>query len=49
MGSICIYEIIIKSKGWNNLGREGASTYYEKEGYRIDLISQTDPFTLIAK
>ena len=44
-----IYEIIIKSKGWNNVGREGASTYYEKDGHRIDLISQTDQLTLIAK
>ena len=36
-----VYKIIIKSKGWSNVGREGASTYYEKDGHRIDLISQT--------
>ncbi|MCG7346372.1 hypothetical protein MHZ92_19900 [Sporosarcina sp. ACRSL] len=44
-----VYEIIIKSKGWRNVGREGASTYYEKEGHIIDLISQTDELTIIAK
>ncbi|MCM3745385.1 hypothetical protein M3193_14760 [Sporosarcina luteola] len=44
-----MYEIIIKSKGWSKAGREGASTFYEKEGHRIDLISQTDQLTLIAE
>lgn len=44
-----VYEIIIKLKGWSNVGREGASTSYEKDGHRIDLISQTDQLTLIAK
>lgn len=44
-----IYELIIKSKGWSNVGREGAATYYEKDGHRIVLISQTDQLTLIAK
>lgn len=43
-----IYEIIIKSKGWSKAGREGALTFYEKEGHRIELISQTDQLTLIA-
>ncbi|MBN6887292.1 hypothetical protein ACUXCC_002316 [Cytobacillus horneckiae] len=36
------YELVIKAKGWKFVDREGASTYYEKEGYRIDLISTTD-------
>ena len=44
-----VYEIIIKSKGWSNVGREGAATNYEKDGHRIVLISQTDQLTLIAK
>ncbi|AEN88386.1 hypothetical protein BMWSH_1503 [Priestia megaterium WSH-002] len=38
---------MIKSKGWKERDREGASTYYEKGNQRIDLISQTDELTLI--
>ncbi|WP_369361765.1 hypothetical protein [Priestia megaterium] len=38
---------MIKSQGWKEKEREGASTYYEKEDKKIDLISQTDELTLI--
>ncbi len=41
------YKLVIKSKGWKEREREGASTYYEKGNQRIDLISQTDELTLI--
>ncbi|MFS8604563.1 hypothetical protein LRO89_18310 [Priestia megaterium] len=41
------YKLVIKSKGWKERDREGASTYYEKGNQRIDLISQTDELTLI--
>lgn len=34
-------------QGWKEKEREGASTYYEKEDKKIDLISQTDELTLI--
>ncbi|MED3939119.1 hypothetical protein [Priestia megaterium] len=41
------YKLVIKSKGWKERNREGASTYYEKGNKIIDLISQTDKLTLI--
>lgn len=41
------YKLVIKSKGWKERDREGASTYYEKGNQRIDLISQTDELILI--
>ena len=41
-----IYGQIIKFKGWSKVDREGASTYYEKDGHKIDLISQTKLLTL---
>ncbi len=41
------YKLVIKSQGWKEKEREGASTYYEKEDKKIDLISQTDELTLI--
>ncbi|MBY0064372.1 hypothetical protein [Priestia aryabhattai] len=41
------YKLVIKSKGWKERDREGASTYYEKGNQKIDLISQTDELTLI--
>ncbi|MED3992334.1 hypothetical protein [Priestia aryabhattai] len=41
------YKLVIKSKGWKERGREGASTYYEKGNKIIDLIAQTDELTLI--
>ena len=42
-----IYEQMIKTKGWSKVEREGASTYYEKDAYQIDLISQTYLLKLI--
>ncbi|MEM4997194.1 hypothetical protein WKH56_31885 [Priestia sp. SB1] len=41
------YKLVIKSKGWQEKDREGASTYYEKGPKKIDLISQTNELTLI--
>jgi hypothetical protein len=41
------YKLVIKSKGWKERNREGASTYYEKGNKIIDLISQTNELTLI--
>ncbi len=41
------YKLVIKSKGWKERDREGASTYYEKGNKIIDLIVQTDELTLI--
>lgn len=41
------YKLVIKSKGWKETNREGASTYYTKGKEKIDLISQTNELTLI--
>ncbi len=41
------YKLVIKSKGWKEKDREGASTYYEKGNKKVDLISQTNELTLI--
>ncbi|MED4213193.1 hypothetical protein P4662_28570 [Priestia megaterium] len=41
------YKLVIKSKGWKEINREGASTYYTKGKEKIDLISQTNELTLI--
>lgn len=41
------YKLVIKSQGWKEKEREGASTYYEKGDKKIDLISQTGELTLI--
>lgn len=40
------YKLAIQSKGWTLVGQEGASSYYEKDGRRIDLITQTDLLTI---
>ncbi|MED3881756.1 hypothetical protein [Priestia megaterium] len=41
------YKLVIKSKGWKEREREGASAYYEKGNKKIDLIAQTNELTLI--
>ena len=40
------YKLAILSKGWTLAEQEGASQYYEKDGSRVDLITQTDLLTL---
>ncbi|MDO6847876.1 hypothetical protein Q4S57_07925 [Priestia megaterium] len=41
------YKLVIKTKGWKERDREGASTYYEKGNKKIDLIAQTNELTII--
>ncbi|MGE6260680.1 hypothetical protein ACQKCU_22835 [Heyndrickxia sporothermodurans] len=36
------YRLIIKLKGWKKTFKEGSLTIYEKDNYKIDVISQTD-------
>ncbi|KYC94284.1 hypothetical protein B5V88_13220 [Heyndrickxia sporothermodurans] len=40
------YLLIIKLKGWKKTFEEGSLTIYEKDGYKIDVISQTDYLSL---
>ncbi|MDI3093423.1 hypothetical protein QJ133_20055 [Priestia megaterium] len=46
-GILSGYKLVIKTKGWKERDREGASTYYEKENKKIDLIAQTNELILI--
>jgi hypothetical protein len=40
------YEYVIERKGWEFQYREGASSYYEKDGHVIDLLSLNDLLTI---